>query len=855
MNIDIITTKEFTQLLDKLYKLGGRNRNIHNKVRGLLGGIEIDGERAFKSLKVTNHGETRIKSCVKYDIGQGFRLITVHRNKVIWLLFIGDHEASVKWIKRNSGWTPIKSIDGEIRVVRETSGSERPSQNREIVPGDQSLIERFEDKKYYNKFLDLLPSRVALKIDKFNGNVSHAEITDLVSDIEDNRQSSCIQDVLISLIEDNKIQAQDRIDLYLGDAHQAENWSEKDYIEISKSDEFFSLKIGSVEYEKALNHMATKGTTLEWLLFMHPEQTEIVEKDYIGPVQLSGVSGSGKTCVALKRAIRLAELNPSTKVLLVSLNKSLVGLLKKLLVLSSPTKEIEGQITVLSMFELCQNLIVNSGLEDQRYYGEFSDILKENIDLVFREYYRCWLNNDDAKVIFKVHKMLLSNSIDAEVYIREEFDWIRSALVPTKRHRYIEIPRTGRKFPLLKDARVEILKSLVSWEKKMRDIGIIDYLGVCSSLFNFKDLLKPSFQHIIVDEAQDFGTTELTILKKLSMENDNNIFLCGDIAQSVLPKHRSLKSAGIHLKGGKEKLTKNYRNTRQILEVAYNVLLNNLPADQFSLTDDSMEILDPKYANRSLNKPVILKAESLAEELSYAKKMMEGLGLANANHTGCIVIAGYKQSEIKQFSKLFGLRSLDGSLDPFSEQIVMSDIEQSKGYEFDTVVLVNCEDKILPPLGTPFDELYRIACQLYVSMTRAKNDLYISYHNKLSDWLTDIDGFEHYNWKDVEKINKNDKLLIPEKIHEIYEQERNSDIFFGMNGEEFIYSKFAIGLSITHQEKLLELVDGLGLINSNTRENIRWRDIRSAVDSIKISHNARKLFGPNLSDKIISVTN
>ena len=48
---------------------------------------------------------------------------------------------------------------------------------------------------------------------------------------------------------------------------------------------------------------------------MHPEQKKIVYKNYNGPVQLSGVSGSGKTCVALNRCIRLAEENPNSKLL------------------------------------------------------------------------------------------------------------------------------------------------------------------------------------------------------------------------------------------------------------------------------------------------------------------------------------------------------------------------------------------------------------------------------------------------------------------------------------------------------------------------------------------------------------
>ena len=54
--------------------------------------------------------------------------------------------------------------------------------------------------------------------------------------------------------------------------------------------------------------------------------------------------------------------------------------------------------------------------------------------------------------------------------------------------------------------------------------------------------LRQNF-HLMVDEAQDFGTTELLILKRLVRMNRN--FYCGDISQSVLPKHRDWKAVGV----------------------------------------------------------------------------------------------------------------------------------------------------------------------------------------------------------------------------------------------------------------------------------------------------------------------
>ena len=90
---DIVVTKEFHQRISAMYRLGGRNRNIYAKIQSLLGGIKEEGERAFNQLSITNNGENRIKSCVKYDLGLGFfGLVTVRRDKIIWFLYVGDHD-------------------------------------------------------------------------------------------------------------------------------------------------------------------------------------------------------------------------------------------------------------------------------------------------------------------------------------------------------------------------------------------------------------------------------------------------------------------------------------------------------------------------------------------------------------------------------------------------------------------------------------------------------------------------------------------------------------------------------------------------------------------------------------------
>jgi hypothetical protein len=81
----------------------------------------------------------------------------------------------------------------------------------------------------------------------------------------------------------------------------------------------------------------------------------------------------------------------------------------------------------------------------------------------------------------------------------------------------------------------------------MRAVGVVDYLGLTSALAQHTDKILSRYTNILVDEAQDFGTTELRIIRRLVSAGPNDLFLCGDVAQTVLPKHRALKEAQIEV--------------------------------------------------------------------------------------------------------------------------------------------------------------------------------------------------------------------------------------------------------------------------------------------------------------------
>ena len=67
----------------------------------------------------------------------------------------------------------------------------------------------------------------------------------------------------------------------------------------------FRVMANAEELERALDYPWEK-----WTVFLHPAQRAIVERRYNGPARVAGSAGTGKTVVALHRAVHLARTQP-----------------------------------------------------------------------------------------------------------------------------------------------------------------------------------------------------------------------------------------------------------------------------------------------------------------------------------------------------------------------------------------------------------------------------------------------------------------------------------------------------------------------------------------------------------------
>lgn len=841
--------KDIKRLLQGLRKRGGQYQLAAKTVMQVLGEIKIESSDPFKYLKVTKHGESRIKKCIKYDLSKFCRLITIQDNGVSTIVFVGTHDECDKWLNANKGLNlAVDKQTNEIKNVFKSIDLQNP-EKRIADYSDYSegeLISKLKD--FEIVFIsDLVSGSRIQPFLKMSSLSDEDEILNECAKIEQVDRQELYFDVFMALKAGKIDEARNRIYHFKEELILVEK-AEKELVNNTISNDQYLIMDDFREQD--IEILLNNTNWHEWMLFMHPQQRVVVEKDFSGPARLLGVSGSGKTSVIVNRAIRLAKKYPKEKILILTLNRALSKLILDLIehaASNDANKEIISNVEVKSFWKLCQEMLSKFDPENNKLYNDLTHKSLEDVEEIWDEYYHCEANNDDAKIMEPVHRSLLARELYPSSYIKQEFDWIRSALINGDRRKYLKIERQGRKVGLIPDFRMKIIEGLAGWEDKMGFVGVSDYMGLVKPLYEHLKRVTPKYRCILVDELQDFGTSELFLIRKLVQEAENDIFLSGDIAQQVYTKHHKITQANIRIAPQNNiKIFKNYRNSREILEAAYSVFSKN--TDKESFEEEDFELLKPEYANFTSPKPFIRKSIDISQEFNHSLFYLKSI--LNDNSKGCIAIAGFGYYDVNDIGRISGIPVLNGKSDLSGSNIFISDLEQTKGFEFDRVIIINANEQIIPNPDLPKDEWHREISKIYVAMTRAKKELIISYSERLSSIFSDSkDFFSYTSWKDyIIDSSCIDEIELPQPRDSIL-----SGKYIKMTGDKFLFTRKAIGLSVECQSKIRTVVSGKKItVNGN---QVEWETLERLINDIKGSRQTPQLntlLGPTVFNEVVS---
>jgi len=475
-----------------------------------------------------------------------------------------------------------------------------------------------------------------------------------------------------------------------------------------------------------------------WRVFLHPSQRKIVNADSLAPTLVRGSAGTGKTVVALHRAVKLVQREDwdrSKKLLFTTFTANLATDIEQAIRMICP-RELKNCIEVTNIDAWVSNYLRKMQISLKIVYPDQADFIN------------CW---DRAFDNFDGAELPFSQSFYKEEFYRvilpQEITTEQQYLRAVRKGRGRVISRTNRKqiWPLFEEMRVQLQQG--------------HFITIEDACFLAIKLIKDSpssvnYGAVVIDETQDLSSASLQLLSLLATPKDNEneeprIFLVGDGHQRIYSRTASLGACNINVRGRRsKKLRITYRTTEEIRRIA-NSVLENVSIDDM---DEGNENFSGDTSLRHGSYPVIKSTSSFNEESDWVLKKIAELTSDSNEHpyeTKDICIVARQKRDLKQYKDYLERNSYDTveimphqSDDAGREGVRFATMHRIKGLEFKIIFLVNASKGVIPLNIRDYDDELEMENHIknerslfYVSSTRARDALFISYIGKPSEFL------------------------------------------------------------------------------------------------------------------------
>ena len=473
------------------------------------------------------------------------------------------------------------------------------------------------------------------------------------------------------------------------------------------------------ELEQALDYPWEK-----WTIFLHPEQRKVVEYAFSGPARVSGSAGTGKTVVALHRAVYLARTHPHARVLLTTFSDALANALTiKLRRLIAHTPRLGERIEVYALDSVSERLY---GLT----FGKPAIASPAETDALLQE----------ASERVGEHGF-------SDRFLAAEWSYVVDAWQLDTWEAYRDVLRLGRKIRLPESRRKVLWSIFEKVREGLAERNLITLAGMFHALEDhYQKAAQAPYNFIVVDESQDLSVAQLRFLAALAGDDEQGLFFAGDLGQRIFQQPFSWKSLGVDIRGRSRALRINYRTSHQIRMQADRLLGPEI-ADVDGITEERKGTISVFNGPRPGIKIYGSKGEERAGVVTWLQEQLkEGI---NPEEIGVFV-----RSEAELDRAVNALDDadlpyiiLDENIEIRADHASVSTMHLAKGLEFRAVAVMACDDEVIPSMArietaadeVDLEEVYNTERHLlYVACTRARDHLLVTGVKPGSEFLEDM---------------------------------------------------------------------------------------------------------------------
>lgn len=464
----------------------------------------------------------------------------------------------------------------------------------------------------------------------------------------------------------------------------------------------------------------------KWTVFLHPAQRQWVEKDYNGPARVAGSAGTGKTIVALHRAVYLARQNPESRVLLTTFSDTLARALQgKLRRLISNEPKLGERLEVEALGTVALRLY-------ERHVGKVRVATDEQL----------------RQAVAGATRRVEGHRFAAAFVYAEWLDVVDTWQISTWEG-YRDFKRLGRKTRLSEAQRALLWQIFEAVAADLSAQGVTTRAAICTRAATAVTGMKhPPYDHVVIDEAQDVNVSQLRLLAAIAGGRPNGLLFAGDLGQRIFQIPFSWKALGVDVRGRSRTLHVNYRTSHQIRAQA-----DKLLGPEVSDVDGNVEDRRGTVSVFNGPAPEVRTFDDLASEKAHVTAWIAARTAAGVlpHELGVFVRSADQIPRAEAALKAAGLRwrVLDDKVDTASGQASISTMHLAKGLEFRCVVVMACDDEVIPLQDrieavtdeADLEEVYHTERHLlYVACTRARDHLLVTAVAPGSEFLGDLLG-------------------------------------------------------------------------------------------------------------------
>lgn len=661
--------------------------------------FDLQMNPANPGMKFHKLEKARDKNFWSVRVSSDIRLIVHKSHDSLLLCYVDHHDKAYRWAESRKLEVHPRTGAAQIVQVRETVQQIRVPEYVSPEPHYTS-----KPKLFAGVAEDTL--------------LSYGIPTDWLDDV---RQAD--EDSLLDLAEHLPAEAAEALlELATGGTPQpAEQQSGESPFDHPDSQRRFRVMTDVEELERALDAPWEK-----WSIFLHPEQRQWVERDYNGPARISGSAGTGKTVVALHRAVHLAKTYPDARILLTTFSDSLANMLRaKLILLIGKQPRLGERIDVYSMNALGLRLY-------ELQIGPVRLASRKMVEPLLQE-----ASESQKEFTFSAR------------FLRSEWEDVVDAWQLDSWEAYRDVRRLGRKTRLPEAQRATLWTIFEKVRAELNERELTTHAGMFSALASvIAQRTTSPYDFAIIDEAQDIQVPQLRFLAALGGNRPNSLFFAGDLGQRIFQQPFSWKALGVNIQGRSRTLHINYRTSHQIRRQA-DLLLDPELTD----VDGNTEQRSGTISVFNGPAPTITSLDSHAEEADYVAAWLDQCRSQGVKpgEMAVFVRSAKELLRARQAAEQAGLKwqELDERMQASSGAVTLSTMHLAKGLEFRAVAVMACDDEILPSQariesvsdGADLEEVYNTERHLlYVACTRARDHLLVTSGDEPSEFLDDMFG-------------------------------------------------------------------------------------------------------------------